>query len=322
MRKIFLVLVLLLVGMLAGCSNEKSHNSLILYSELDPKFTFEMVRTFMKSERDDKFLIKVIYELKDDGPKPDIVLAERRTLNGLVIDGKLKPTKFSKGEELPLGFREADGQWYGIFYDPAVFLVNQNYARTVGQKAIRKWSDLQVLPNPRICMENLSNSISSQNFLGSLADNMGEQTSLTYLWNLNRFVNDYTNFPISSVRKTAVGDANISITRQSFVFKYLESKFPAYLVVPEEGTPVNLYGMGLFKDCANEEKAHIFMEWMMTSSDMQSYSKQKLSGYDFLFDDEGKLSDTNKLWLNNSYMVWKDQEYLTNRWLDMVRFSK
>ena len=321
MRNLILTLFLILSVVLTGCDGEKSQKSLILYSELDPKFTFEMVRTFMKSSRDDKFLIKVIYELRDDGPKPDIVLAERRTLNGLVIDGKLKPTKFKKGNELPLGFRESDGHWYGIFYDPAVFLVNQNYARTVGQNAISKWADLQNLPQPRICIENLSNSISSQNFLGSMADNMGEQTSITYLWNLNRFVSDYTNFPFSTVRKTAVGDTDISITRQSFVFKYLESKFPAYIVVPEEGTPINLYGMGLFKDCANEEKAHIFMNWMMTSGDMQSFSQQMLSGYEFLFSYEGKLKDTNKLWLNNSYMLWKDQEELTNRWLDMVRFS-
>lgn len=317
-----LMLLIFCVTLLTGCGGEKSQNSLILYSELDPKFTFEMVRTFMKSERNDKFLIKVIYELKEDGPKPDIVLAERRTLNGLVLDGRLKPTKFKKGNELPVGFRESEGYWYGVFYDPTVLLVNQSYARTVGQKAITKWSDLQVIPNPRICMENLSNSISSQNFLGSLADNMGEQTSLTYLWNLNRFVSDYTNFPFSSVRKTAVGDADISITRQSFVFKYLENKFPAFIVIPEEGTPIDLYCMGLFKDCANEEKAHIFMEWMMTSGDMQSFSQQMLTGYEFLFDDEGNLSNTNTLWLNNSYMIWKDQEYLTNRWLDMVRFSK
>ncbi|MDO4178246.1 MAG: ABC transporter substrate-binding protein [Phascolarctobacterium sp.] len=322
MKKLLISLLLILTAAVFGCGSEKSQNSLILYSELDPKFTFEMVRTFMKSSRDDKFLIKVIYELKDDGPRPDIVLAERRTLNGLVMDSKLKTTKLDVGNDLPVGFRDGEGYWYGIFYDPAVFLVNQNYARTIGQKSIRKWSDLQNIPNPRICIENLSNNISSQNFLGALADNMGEQTTLTYLWNLNRFVSDYTNFPFSTVRKTAVGDTDISITRQSIVFKYLESKFPAYIVRPEEGTPVNLFCMGLFKDCANEEKAHIFMEWMMTSPDMKTFSQQMLTGYEFLFDDGGKLTDTNKLWLNNSYMVWKEQEYLTNRWLDMVRFSK
>lgn len=316
------MLIIFTLGLLTGCGGEKSQNSLILYSELDPKFTFEMVRTFMKSERNNKFLIKVIYEIRDDGPKPDIVLAERRTLNGLVIDGKLKPTHFKKGNELPIGFREREGHWYGIFYDPAVILVNQNYARTVGQKAIVKWSDLQEIPEPKICMESLSNSISTQNFLSALADNMGEQASLAYLWNLSRFVGDYSNFPISPVRRTAVGDSDISITRQSYVYKYLENKFPAYVVIPEEGTPVDLYCMGLFKDCANEEKAHIFMEWMMTSGDMQSFSQQMLSGYEFLFDDKGNLSDTNKLWLNNSYLEWKKQEDLTNRWLDMVRFSK
>ena len=322
MRKLLFALLLLFAGLLSGCMETKSQNSLILYSELDPKFTFEMVRTFMKSSRDDKFLIKVVYELKEDGPAPDIVLAERRTLNGLVIDGKLKPTKFKKGNELPTGFRDQEGYWYGIFYDPTVFLINQNYARTVGQKAITGWADLQNLKEPRICMENLSNSISTQNFLGAFADNVGEQTSLTYFWNLNRFNNEYGKFPFSTVRKTAVGDADIGITRQSYVFKYLENKFPAYVIIPKEGTPIDLYGMGLFKDCANESKAQIFMEWLMTSSDMQIFSQQMQSGYEFLFNDAGSINKTEGLWLNNSYLTWKAQEDLTNRWLDIVRFSK
>ena len=185
-----------------------------------------------------------------------------------------------------------------------MFLINQSFARTIGQSSIKGWTDLENNESLRVAMENLSDSSSTQNFLGALADSMGETTSLNYLWNINRFVGQYAKFPFTSIRMTAVGDADVAITRQSYVFKYLENKFPAYVVQPKEGTPVNLYCVGMFRDCAQEKEALKFMSWLLSSDKVQAVAQADNTGFMFIFSrgvNEAPV-DEKKLWLNTTYL--------------------
>ena len=248
MLRIFLLALVTMLSLLAtaGCGSgadskpPAATRTLRLYSELDSKFTQDLVESFNKINKDG-LVVQFLGELKPGEPLPDMVLAEQRTLYGLKQQHKLKSTQLDLAAKLPAKLQDKDGSWYGIFYDPAVLLVNQYFARTIGQSSLKGWTDLENNEQLRVAMENLSDSISTQNFLGALADHMGETTSLNYLWNINRFVGQYAKFPFTSIRMTAVGDADVAITRQSYVFKYLENKFPAYVVHPKEGTPVNLY---------------------------------------------------------------------------------
>ncbi len=325
----FIFLLMMLAGMLlgAGCASEEqdapaAEHTLTLYSELDNKFTQDIVDAFNK-EQQNKLQVKIIYELKQDA-KPDLVLAEQRTLSGLKRQGKLKPVAFAAGDRLAAKFRDEDLNWYGVFYDPTVFLINQQYARTIGQANLCSWADLEGNESLRIAIENLSDSNSTQNFLAAFAEHFGETTSLNYLWNINRFIGQYAKFPFTPIRMTAVGDADLAITRQSYVFKYLESKFPAYVVQPKEGSPVNLYCVGMFKDCAADERALAFMEWLLVSDKVQSISQEDATGFMFIFPRgmEAGAVDADKLWLNSSYLAPEKQDALTNKWLEKVRFSK
>lgn len=327
-RCIFLVLILaeILTG---GCGEQPAPvqnagaKTIILYSELDNKFTENLVDAFNKDNKA-KLQLKAVYELKPGGELPDVVLAEQRTLAGLKRHGRLKPVAFADGDRLPQKFRDADLNWYGVFYDPIVFLVNQQYARTVGQANICSWQDLAGKEQLRIALENLSDSNSTQNFLAGLADRFGEDESLEYLGNINRFIGQYAKFPFTPVRMSAVGDADVAITRQSYVFKYLENKFPAYVVYPKEGTPVNLFCVGLFKNTADDLQGLAVMEWLLTSEQVQAIAQENATGYLFLFPrgfDEA-AADADKIWLNSSYLEPDKQDGLTNKWLSKVRFSK
>ncbi len=325
----FIFLMMLLAGMLvgAGCGKEEpkapdAAHTLTLYSELDNKFTQDLADAFNKEQKN-KLHVQVVYELKQD-VKPDLVLAEQRTLSGLKHQGQLKPVAFAAGDRLAEKFRDEDLNWYGVFYDPTVFLVNQQYARTIGQANLCSWADLENNETLRIAIENLSDSNSTQNFLAAFAGHFGETISLNYLWNINRFIGQYAKFPFTPIRMTAVGDADLAITRQSYVFKYLESKFPAYVVHPKEGAPVNLYCVGLFKACTQDEQALAFMEWLLTSDKVQTISQEDATGFMFLFPRgiEGASVEADKLWLNSSYLDPQKQDALTNKWLSKVRFSK
>ena len=333
LRWLKLARLLAALGLLAGCGQEREaarpvaeRRVLTVYSELDRKITEELLQSFNEANKEDakKPLAKAVYELKADAPQADVVLAEQRTLDSLKLAGRLKPAAFAAGDRLPEKLRDGDLCWYGVFYDPAVFLVNQQFARVIGQSNLTGWRDLENSERVRIAMENLSDSASTQNFLGAMADAMGETTSLNYLWNINRFVGQYAKFPFTPVRMTAVGDADIAITRQSYVFKYLENKFPAYVVQPKEGTPVNLYCMGILQGCDDDVQALAFMEWLLADERVQAVSQANNTGFLFVFPRglAGGAADQSKLWLNKSYLQPAAQDALTNKWLEKVRFSK
>ena len=329
MLRIIVLALVAVATLLTGCglggeqAPKAAEATLCLYSELDNKFTQDLVESFNKQNKEG-LKLRFIGELKEGEPRPDLVLAEQQTLYGLKQQHKLQSSKLDLAAKLPAKLQDKEGYWYGVFYDPAVFLVNQTFARTIGQSSLKGWTDLENNEQLRVAMENLSDSTSTQNFLGALADSMGETTSLNYLWNINRFVGQYAKFPFTAIRMTAVGDADVAITRQSYVFKYLENKFPAYVVHPREGTPVNLYCVGLFKGCSKEKEALQFISWLLTSEKVQAVAQANNTGYMFIFPrglEEGPVNE-EKLWLNVNYLDAAKREALLKKWLERVRFSK
>ena len=161
-RKIFATLLMLATFIVAACGEQtetKVNKNLVVYSQLDQAFTDELLKTYGQSSKN--ISISAIYELKQGGAAPDIVLANSTVLQNLHLEGKFQGIISSAGDRIPRQFKDIDGHWYGVFYDPAVFLVNQQFARTVGQEKLQSWSDLARLTDAHISVENLTNSYST-----------------------------------------------------------------------------------------------------------------------------------------------------------------
>ncbi|MCD8198856.1 MAG: ABC transporter substrate-binding protein [Phascolarctobacterium sp.] len=319
----FLIMLILAI-MVSGCGvspKAEPVRTIVVYSELDSRFTEDLLKDYNEHNKDG-VVLKAIYELKADA-KPDLVIAGYRVLNNFKAEKLLQPVECLSGDSLPSAFRDKDECWYGSFYDPVVFLVNQQFARRVGQENINGWRDLADKEDVRITVQNLSNSTSTKDFLGALASHMGESVSLNYLWNINHNISQYAKFPFTPVRMTAVGDADIAITRQSFVFKYLENNFPAYVVFPKEGTPIDLYGAAVFNDCKLKDQGISFINWLISSDEVKHISQVADTGFMFLLPQglNGSAVDPNLLWLNINYPESADQDALLTKWLGNVRFS-
>lgn len=324
-RKAIALLLVAMAMFLTACSQDepkvKENKTMVIYSQLEQDFTEALLTAYVEEKADLK--ITAIYEFNPDAPEPDMILAERSVLLDLQKKDGLQQYKLSFSDKLNKKFVDADGYWYGMFYDPAVLLINQHFARTIGQEKLRGWFDLEYLRETRIVSESISNSRSSTNFLCALASNIGEATALNYLWNINRNVPQYAKFPFTPVRMTAVGDADISITRQSYVAKYLENNFPAYVVMPKEGTPINLYGAAIYKGSKNSAEAVKFIEWLITDQEAKAVSQSIDTGFTFVFSSENKDKAINPelLWLNTEYIQKAQEEALVSLWLEKVRFG-
>ena len=113
MLRIFLLALVALATLLAGCGYEQgaepkaASRTLSLYSELDNKFTQDLVQSFNKNNKEG-LRLQFISELKPGEPLPDLVLAEQRTLYGLKQQEKLKPFQLALAEKLPSKLRDRE----------------------------------------------------------------------------------------------------------------------------------------------------------------------------------------------------------------------
>ncbi|MDO5379766.1 MAG: ABC transporter substrate-binding protein [Acidaminococcaceae bacterium] len=332
-KKILLIIVLLFVGIawfvLDTDKNETTmavhgKTELLLYSNLDNSFLQALISEYNKEHDRDTVIKLLLPEEREQGKLPDLYLLEHNELQLLSKQQRLYAILSEAGDLLPSAFKDEQSQWFGVFYDPIVFLVNQNYARKYGQENILSWQDIIKLQNVRVAMENLSDSASTRNFLAAFVSRRGEEKTLAYFRGLNRQIPQYSRFPFTPIRLTTVGDADLAITRRSYVFKYLENDFPAYIVLPSEGTPVSLYGVAVDAASKKYESAQLFRDWLLVSALPQKVALEQNTGYIFLLANglnRNHIEQPEKLWLNTTYDTLTQQEALTNKWLQSARFA-
>ena len=330
--------ILLIIALMFACiawfifDSDKNETSiavhgkteLLLYSNLDNSFLQALISEY-NNDPDRNAVIKLLLpEEREQGKLPDLYLLEHNELQLLSKQQRLYAILSEAGDLLPSVFKDEQSQWFGVFYDPVVFLVNQSYARKYGQENILSWQDIIKLQNVRVAMENLSDSANTRNFLAAFASVRSEEKSLAYFRGLNRQIPQYSRFPFTPIRLTTVGDADLAITRRSYVFKYLENDFPAYIVFPSEGTPVSLYGVAVDAASKKYEDAQMFRDWLLMSSAPQKVALEQNTGYMFLLSNGlngNHIEQPEKLWLNTAYNTLVQQEILTNKWLQSARFA-
>lgn len=332
-KKILFVVVVLLVcvAWFIFDRNKTSENVigsgkavLVLDSTLDNSFLQALIQEYNSDSKRTATVRLLLPEEKEQGTISDLYLLEHSELQQLSKAQRLYAILSEAGDLLPADFKDEQSQWFGVFYDPIVFLVNHSYARNNGQLNISSWQDIIKLKNVRVAMENLSDSASTRDFLAAFASVRGEEKTLDYFRGLNSQIPQYSRFPFTPIRLTTVGDADLAITRRSYVFKYLENDFPAYVVFPAEGTPIRLYGVAVDASSQKYEAAQMFRDWLLMEAAPQKISLEQNTGYIFLLPNGLKgnhLKNYAKLWLNINYQLPAQQEILTNKWLQSARFA-
>lgn len=321
-KKLFCIISVITVAVITGCQTEvlqknETHRELIIYSDLQTDFVNALTERFVQERH---VGIKVMKLDKLDGEKTqaDVVLSNSVVLNELAQAGSLNNLEFSAVYNVHHRFRGHNNTWVGIFYDPVVLLIDRSYSRKYGQVHLHSWNDLRNTTNPRIVVENFNNSEFERQLFAAFASNMGEEKAFKYFLDLDKYVIQYTKFPFTPVRLLAAGEADFAITLSSYVYEYLDNDFPAYTVEPSEGTPIILYGAGVFKGSDSLSEATQFVNWLLTSNSVQTVTKQKEIGFKQL---ASKNINVDKLWLNNRYTNDEEMEMLIKKWYDKVRFG-
>lgn len=325
-KKLFLLVYICLVFLLTGCSffdTVGPKDKVIVYTTLDRSFIEALCRTFNDSLPKNK---KIAFDIlnKDSGSvQADCIIGEATLLQQKSVEGSLQKIHAEFADLLPEALKGPDETWITVFYDPAVILVNQAYSRKVGQQQLLHWTDLPKQTGAQIVMENLSDNESTVMFLAAMSSHMGQREFIDYFKQIRPLIKQYAKFPITPVRMAATGDADIAVTRRSHVFKYLQNDFPAYILIPEEGTPVNRYGICVLQGSNKQKEVSAFINWILQSSEARTVLMTTRSGYLPVLPqgEKGQTVMTNAMWLNTFYKDKQALEKLTEDWIREIRLA-
>ena len=325
-RKIIFTVLACLLFLLAGCSRFNAAGpaqTVKVYTTLDKTFVAALCGRFAESLPQDKKIAFVVSDKEDELEQADCIISGSTLLQQKAAAGSLQKIHAEFADLLPAELKDKEEQWVTLFYDPAVLLVNQAYSRKVGQQQLLHWSDVPGQKDARIVMENLSDNESTVLFLAAMSSRMGQDECIAYLRQIRPLIRQFAKFPITPVRMAATGDADIAITRRSHVFKYLQNDFPAYILIPEEGTPVNLFGIGLSQNSKRQKETIAFIDWCLRSSEARTLLMTTRSGYLPVLPkgENGQAVNRDGLWTNTFYKSGQALEQLAADWLREIRLA-
>ena len=324
--KIFVSVILSLLFLLTGCSifNVSGPKDKIkVYTTLDRDFVGVLCEKYGETLVTGKKTVFEITDKEEDIASADCIIGGVNFLRQKASQDALQKLNTEYADLLPVELKDREDQWVGIFYDPAVFLINQSYSRKEGQQHILHWVDIPKLDHPQIVMENLTDNDSTLMFLASMSSRMGQNEFMEYFKQIRPFIKQFARFPITPVRMAATGDADIAITRRSHVFKYMQNDFPAYILIPSEGTPVNLYGAAILKNSRRVKECTAFIDWVLYSSEARNVLLTTRSGYLPLLPqgEQGHAVRLDTLGTNTFYTDERMMEKLAEDWVREIRLS-
>ena len=102
-----------------------------------------------------------------DGGGAAMVVGDSALLSRVAGEGALLPYMSEAGDQVPERFRQAEGYWIGIYYDPVVFCVNQDYLKGL-MVVPDTWQALAAAPQVRIGVTDFLAADASANLFLSM----------------------------------------------------------------------------------------------------------------------------------------------------------
>mgnify|MGYP003620598718 FL=1 len=174
------ILVLLVVtgsAYLAGSSDRtektKTVQSLTVYTTLPAEHAALLAEEYEKTNKirvdfvplSEKDLLQKLQT--KGGAEGDMVLADHATLRKAAADGCFVPYTSESSDSIAEQFKDADGYWTGVWYDPVVFCVNRDYLRSI-PRIPNTWSALAGFTGVRIGLTDFLASDAASNLFFSM----------------------------------------------------------------------------------------------------------------------------------------------------------
>lgn len=331
----FFILILILAGSLylpgyADEKNPENARSVTVYTTLPIEQVAVLAQEYEKSQNIHVNIVPLsendlFVRLKAESamPRADVVLSTQTVLEQISKQELLEQYNSEQADIIADRFKDKNGCWYGLWYDPIIFAVNQDLLKVLPQVPA-SWADLAKENKLRIGITDFLAADASANLLYTLTSVNGETQTLAYLKKLHPQIVQYAKFLATPVRMVGMGEADIAIAVQSEAIRYLTDSFPIKIIYPEEGTAYLLSGAGVVRGTQHKAEAGAIIDWLMQDAAQGVLQKNK---FNFIptnpetYAYKAYSPKNIKLLDNKNVLTSEQKRRLLDKWVQTVRLG-
>lgn len=187
--------------------------------------------------------------------------------NEATADGLLEPYEAINAANLVSeNYRDADGNWYGIYKGILGFMVNNEELERLGIEAPQDWDDLL---DPKyeglITLSNPSTAGTAKLVINTMIQMKGHDEAMEYFKELDKNISQYTKSGSGPSKMVGPGECVIGI---GFLHDGIAQILNGYdnigLIIPASGTSYEIGATAIFKGCAHPNAAKLWIEYALS----------------------------------------------------------
>lgn len=255
---------------LAGYADDaspKTRKSLTLYTTLPVEHAAALAQAYEKMHPVALHFVplsreELLEKLSREPERADAVLADRETLQRAAHLGAFSAHVSELTDIVPQRFKDEQGAWVGVWYDPMVFCVNRDYLKAL-PAVPAGWEELAALRSARIGMTDFLAADAASNLLFTMVAERDEAWAFRLLSRMHPRVVQYAKFLGTPARMAGMGEVDVAVAVQSESIRYISDGFPIQLIYPKEGTAYMLTGVGVLKGTDEPAEARQLVQWLL-----------------------------------------------------------
>ncbi|SES98853.1 iron(III) transport system substrate-binding protein [Olsenella sp. KH3B4] len=210
--------------------------------------------------------------------------------NVAVTKGILEPYEAKNASHLISDkFRDADGNWYGIYKGILGFFYNKDELERKGLDVPQDWPDLlDEKYKDLIWMSNYNTAGTAKLILNTVIQKYGHDEGIKYLVDLDKNVQVYTKSGSGPSKNVGTGECTIGIGfLHDAIYQIVDNGYDNIgLVIPSSGASYEVGATAIFKGCKHENAAKLWIEYALSPQCVER--AQEVGAYQFLVIDDAK----------------------------------
>lgn len=210
--------------------------------------------------------------------------------NVAVTKGILEPYEAKNASHLISDkFRDADGNWYGIYKGILGFFYNKDELERKGLDAPQDWPDLlDEKYKDLIWMSNYNTAGTAKLILNTVIQKYGHDDGIKYLVDLDKNVQVYTKSGSGPSKNVGTGECTIGIGfLHDAIYQIVDNGYQNIgLVIPSSGASYEVGATAILKGCKHENAAKLWIEYALSPQCVER--AQEVGAYQFLVIDDAK----------------------------------
>ncbi len=186
-------------------------------------------------------------------------------------------------------FKDADGNWYGIYKGILGFFYNKDEMDRKGLAVPEDWPDLiKEDYKDLIWMSNYNTAGTAKLILNTVIQKYGHDDGIKYLVDLDKNIQVYTKSGSGPSKNVGTGECTIGIGfLHDAIYQIVDNGYGNIgLVIPSSGASYEVGATAIFKGCKHENAAKLWIEYALSPECVER--AQEVGAYQFLVIDDAK----------------------------------